>query len=75
MLGSALTLTNDASYKRYIGAAPPVGHGVHHYWVAVHAVGVETLELAEDATPAYLGFTLFDKAIARAVVLGTCERV
>src|SRR5881628_121294 len=33
----AMTLTNDAGYRRYIGAAPPSGHGPHRYYVAVHA--------------------------------------
>jgi len=51
------------------------GHGVHHYYVAVHAVDVEDLALAEDATPAYLGFILYSRAIARAVIHGTCERM
>ena len=35
--GDALTLCNDAGMRRYIGAAPPAGHGVHRYIVAVHA--------------------------------------
>ena len=48
------------------------GYGVHRYYVAVHAVDVEDLELAEDATPAYLGFILYSRAIARAVIHGTC---
>lgn len=74
ILGSAITLANDASYKRYIGAAPPVGHGVHHYWLAVHALGVDALDLEGNATPGWLGFMLYDTAIARAVILGTCER-
>jgi hypothetical protein len=47
---------------------------VHRYYVAVHAVSVDWLDLAEDATPAYLGCTLFSKAIARAVFQGTFER-
>jgi Raf kinase inhibitor-like YbhB/YbcL family protein len=72
--GKSVTLANDVSYKRYIGAAPPPGHGVHRYYAAVHAVDVEDLELTEDATPAYLGFVLYTHAIARAVIVGTCER-
>src|SRR5918912_934556 len=54
--GDALTLANDAGLKRYIGAAPPQGHGVHRYFIAVHAVKVEKLEIDGDASPAYLGF-------------------
>lgn len=72
--GDALTLCNDAGMRRFIGAAPPAGHGYHRYIVAVHAVGVEKLELAEDASPAYLGFNLFMNAIARATIEGTYEQ-
>ncbi|CAM3227439.1 hypothetical protein BST27_24520 [Mycobacterium intermedium] len=72
--GGALTLANDAGLRRYIGAAPPPGHGVHRYYIAVHAVDVEKLELDENATPAYLGFNLFQHAIARAVIHGTYEQ-
>ncbi|HUL99906.1 MAG TPA: YbhB/YbcL family Raf kinase inhibitor-like protein, partial [Mycobacterium sp.] len=72
--GEALTLVNDAGLRRYIGAAPPAGHGYHRYFVAVHALKVEKLELSEDASPAYLGFNLFMNAIARAVIYGTYEQ-
>ena len=72
--GNALILANDAGAKRFIGAAPPAGHGVHRYIVAVHAVGVEKLDLPAEATPAYLGFNLFGNAIARALITGTYEQ-
>ena len=72
--GDALTLVNDAGMRRYVGAAPPPGHGPHRYYVAVHAVDVEKLDLNEDASPAYLGFNLFQHAIARAVIYGTYEQ-
>lgn len=72
--GDALTLCNDAGMRRYVGAAPPAGHGYHRYFVVVHALSVERLDLTEDASPAYLGFNLFMKAIARAVVHGTYEQ-
>ena len=72
--GDALTLVNDAGARRYIGAAPPAGHGPHRYYVAVHAVDVDKLDLGEDASPAYLGFNLFQHAIARAVIHATYEQ-
>ena len=72
--GDALTLANDAGLKRFIGAAPPAGHGAHRYIIAVHAVGVEKLDLPAEATPAYLGFNLFGNAIARALIHGTYEQ-
>lgn len=72
--GEAITLRNDAGLARYVGAAPPAGHGYHRYFIAVHAVDVEKLDLTADASPAYLGFNLFMNAIARAVVHGTYEQ-
>jgi Raf kinase inhibitor-like YbhB/YbcL family protein len=72
--GDAITLVNDAGLKRYVGAAPPPGHGPHRYFIAVHAVDVPTLDLPEAATPAYLGFTLFSHAIGRALMHGTYEQ-
>jgi len=72
--GDALTLANDAGLRRYLGAAPPAGHGVHRYIVAVHAVGVERLDIPADATPAFLGFNLFGNAIARALLHGTYQQ-
>ena len=72
--GGAVTLVNDAGMRRYIGAAPPPGHGTHRYYFAVHALDVEKLDLSEDASPAYLGFNLFQHAVARAVIHATYEQ-
>ncbi len=72
--GDAVTLANDAGMKRYVGAAPPPGHGPHRYFIVVHAVDVESLDIPEEATPAYLGFNLFSHAIARAIIHGTHEQ-
>src|ERR1700744_224130 len=60
--GGALTLVNDAGMRRYIGAAPPPGPGGPRHYIAVHAVKVDKLDLDEDASPAYLGFMLFQNA-------------
>lgn len=72
--GDALTLRNDAGLARFVGAAPPAGHGHHRYFVAVHALDVEKLDIGPDASPAYLGFNVFMHAIARAVIHGTYEQ-
>ena len=72
--GDALTLVNDAGMRRYVGAAPPPGHGPHRYFIAVHAVDVEKLDVPAEGTPAYLGFNLFGHAIARALIHGTYEQ-
>ncbi|MBV9818242.1 MAG: YbhB/YbcL family Raf kinase inhibitor-like protein [Solirubrobacterales bacterium] len=70
----ALTLPNDAGMHRYVGAAPPEGHGVHHYYFVVHAVDVESLGIDRSATPAFLGFNLFSHTLARASIVPTYER-
>ena len=70
----ALRVANDAGTLGYVGAAPPAGHGNHHYYIAVHAVDVESLGLPEGASPAYLGFNLFMHSVARAVIVGTYEQ-
>ena len=72
--GGAVTLGNDAGYRRYLGPATPPGNGPDRYFLVVHAVDVEELEVSETSTPAYLEFLLFSHAIARATLYGTFER-
>ncbi|HEV7678031.1 MAG TPA: YbhB/YbcL family Raf kinase inhibitor-like protein [Candidatus Dormibacteraeota bacterium] len=69
----ALSLRNDAGMTRYLGAAPPQGHGPHHYHFVVHAVDVESLDIGADATPAFLGFNLFSHTLGRARIVATYE--
>jgi Raf kinase inhibitor-like YbhB/YbcL family protein len=64
----AFQLPNDASLARYLGAAPPAGSGRHDYFIAVHAVDVETLGIPQSASPAFLGFNLSSHTLARAVI-------
>ena len=70
----AVQLRNDAGFPGFVGAAPPAGHGPHRYFVTVHAVDVDRLEVAPDASPAFLGFNLFSHTVARAVLVGTHEQ-
>lgn len=70
----AITLPNDAGIHQYLGAAPPEGHGVHHYYFVVHAVDVPTLGIPRGASPAYLGFNLFGHTLARATITAVFER-
>lgn len=67
-------LRNDAGLARYLGAAPPAGHGKHRYFVVVHAVDVESLGIGKDATPAFLGFNLFSHTLGRAVIVPWYEQ-
>jgi Raf kinase inhibitor-like YbhB/YbcL family protein len=70
----AVQLRNDGGFAGYVGAAPPAGHGPHRYYVVVHAVDVERLEVPEDASPAFLGFTLFSHTLARATITPVFEQ-
>jgi Raf kinase inhibitor-like YbhB/YbcL family protein len=69
----AVTLPNDGGFKGYVGAAPPQGHGPHRYFITVHAVGVEAIELPDTATAAFLGFNLFFHTLARAQLVARYE--
>ncbi len=65
----AFQLRSDAGLARYIGAAPPPGHGKHRYYIVVHAVDVESLGLSQDTPPAKLGFNLFSHTLGRATMV------
>lgn len=70
----AFQLRNDSGKPGFVGAAPPVGHGKHRYFITVHALDVESLEIPEDSTPAYLGFNMFSHTLARGGIVATAER-
>ncbi|MCQ9367804.1 YbhB/YbcL family Raf kinase inhibitor-like protein [Brevibacterium sp. 50QC2O2] len=63
---------NDAGEPRFVGAAPPAGHGPHRYFFIVHALS-EPLNLPEDSSPAFVGFNIFFKSIGRAWLETTFE--
>jgi Raf kinase inhibitor-like YbhB/YbcL family protein len=69
----AVQLRNDGGFAGYVGAAPPSGHGAHRYFVVVHAVDTENLDVTADTTPAVLGFNLFFHTLARATMVLTYE--
>ncbi|MBL0887401.1 YbhB/YbcL family Raf kinase inhibitor-like protein [Myceligenerans indicum] len=63
----ALQLPNDARMARFIGAAPPAGHGEHRYFVVVHALDVESIGVPAEAAPAFLGLAMSGHTLGRAV--------
>ena len=68
-----LTEPNDARAARFLGAAPPAGHGPHRYVVVVHALDVASIGVPADATPALLGFIMTGHILGRAVLTATAE--
>ena len=73
MPDGAVELKNDGGTVGYIGAAPPPGHGPHHYHVVVHAVDVPSLDVPAGASPAFLGFNLFSHTLGRATIVPVYE--
>lgn len=69
----AITLPNEVRAAEFIGAGPPEGTGVHHYWFVVHALDVEHIDIDPRATPAVLGFMMRDAVLARGILVATGE--
>lgn len=69
----AYHLRNDAGGSRFLGAAPPAGHGEHRYFITVHALDTPDLGVPADATPAFLGFNIAGHILARATMVVTAE--
>jgi len=69
----AIQLPNDARAARFIGGAPPAGHGMHRYVIVVQALDVEKIGVDDSATPAFLGFNTSGHILGRAVLTATAE--
>lgn len=69
----AIQFSNDAGGSRFIGGAPPAGHGPHRYFITVHALDIEDIGISADSTPALLGFTMSSHILARATLTATAE--
>jgi Raf kinase inhibitor-like YbhB/YbcL family protein len=67
--GGAFQLGGDAGAAQYVGAAPPASSGVHEYYITVTALSVPKTGLGENASAAYLGFTIAGQALARATLI------
>ena len=70
----AVAIANDARLKRFLGAAPPKGHGKHRYYFVVHALDVPTLEIPKEASAAFLGFNVIQHSVGRAILVAFAER-
>jgi Raf kinase inhibitor-like YbhB/YbcL family protein len=70
----AVQTRNDFSTQGYVGAAPPAGDRPHRYYFAVHAVGVDRLDVDAAASPAVVGFNLAMNTLARAIIVPTYQQ-
>ncbi len=62
----ARQMSNDIAERGFVGAFPPKGDKPHRYIFTVYALGVETLDLPENATTAFAGFNVKANALAEA---------
>lgn len=69
----AFQLPGDARAARFIGGAPPAGHGEHRYFITVHALDIEDIGVPADGTPAFLGFNMASHILGRATIVPTAE--
>jgi hypothetical protein len=69
----AVQYRNDAGSARYVGSAPPAGHGPHRYFITVHALDTEDLGVPADASAAYVGFNICSHILGRATITATAE--
>jgi len=66
----AVTVANEPRLERFLGAAPPSGHGDHRDVFAVSALDVPSIDVPQGATPALVGFILRDHIVGRALLTG-----
>jgi Raf kinase inhibitor-like YbhB/YbcL family protein len=65
----AIQLVGDAGMARYIGGAPPVGSGIHDYYITVTALNEPGTGLGATTSGALLGFEIDSHTIARATIV------
>ncbi|MDI9342732.1 MAG: YbhB/YbcL family Raf kinase inhibitor-like protein [Sediminibacterium sp.] len=64
----------DYGFKGFGGPCPPEGHGFHQYILTVYALKTDKLGLDENATPAIVGFTLWQQTLAKASIVAYYKR-
>lgn len=69
-----LQAVNDFRRMGYRGPCPPRGHGVHHYHFTLYALPVDALPVGAAPGCREVERAARAAAIARAELIGTCER-
>lgn len=67
----AIQVRNDFSFYEYGGAAPPPGVK-HSYVITIHAMDVEKLDIAQDVSPAFIGFNTHFHSLGSAQLTCIC---
>jgi Raf kinase inhibitor-like YbhB/YbcL family protein len=67
----AIQMRDDAGLHQYLGAAPPPGSGVHHYYITVTALNTAKVAVSASSSAAVVGSFVAAHAIARGFVAPT----
>lgn len=71
----ARQMKNDIAENGFVGAFPPLGDKPHRYIFTLYALGVERLELPDNATTAFTGFNVKANAIDEASLTATYQHL
>ena len=71
---AARAMRNDAGTRTYLGPCPPEGASPHRYVFTLTALGVDHLEVPDDASAAIVGFMTGANALGRAELTVTFGR-
>ncbi|HLS26262.1 MAG TPA: YbhB/YbcL family Raf kinase inhibitor-like protein [Beutenbergiaceae bacterium] len=71
--GAAFHVRADGGTYGYEGAAPPAGDHPHRYIFAVHALGVDTLDVSSEESPTKVAFLALFNTLARATLTATYQ--
>lgn len=64
----------DYGVAGYGGPCPPKGHGLHQYVITVYALKTEKLGLDASASPAIVGYYLWNNTLAKASIVAYYKR-
>ncbi|MFT4032748.1 MAG: YbhB/YbcL family Raf kinase inhibitor-like protein [Siphonobacter sp.] len=70
----AIQSITDFGIKGYGGPCPPEGHGIHQYIITVFALSTDKLGVDENATPALVGFNIWNHTLAKASIVAYYKR-
>ncbi|MFC0436860.1 YbhB/YbcL family Raf kinase inhibitor-like protein [Kutzneria buriramensis] len=71
--GIGMPLANDLGQRAYTGVNPPPGTGTHRLVICVTALGVDILDLPEDASLAMLNIAMIPHTVGRGILVGTSK--
>lgn len=70
----SMQMRNDYGNHSFGGACPPEGHGAHRYSFTIHALSVEKLDLAKDASGALTGYMINANTIESSTIESLYKR-